>query len=102
MPQYRPDVLAPEPRDPNQKFWDPDAQTMDREQIRELQSERLRDLIRRVIDTPVPLFERKLESAGIESSPGSAWPLRSLSAKRSHVSTIASPGSDAIRAKRKD
>lgn len=67
MPQYREGVLGPEPRDPNQKFWDPEAQTMDRERLRALQDERLRDLVRRIFETPVPLFRRKLEAAGIQS-----------------------------------
>ncbi len=68
MPQYDPRVLGPEPRDPDQKFWDPEAQTMSRDQIHDLQSERLRDMVGRIFENPVPLFKRKLEEAGIESA----------------------------------
>lgn len=68
MPQYRPDILGPEPRDADQKFWDPEAQTMSRDRIHQLQSERLRDMVRRIFENPVPLFKRKLEEAGIESA----------------------------------
>ena len=67
MPHDGPEVLGPAPRDPSQKFWDPDVQTMPREQLRELQDERVRTMIRRIFETPVPLFKRKLESAGIDS-----------------------------------
>lgn len=67
MPQFREGVLGPQPRDPAQRFWDPEMQTLDRERLRELQAERLRDMIRRVFDAPVPLFRRQLESAGITS-----------------------------------
>ena len=58
-------MLAPAPRDPGQKYWDPGNQTMDPEQRRALQDERLRTMIAKVFDTPVPLFERKLRDAGI-------------------------------------
>lgn len=61
-------TLAPEPRDPDQRFWDPDAQTMPVEQRRELQLDRLRTLVGRVLDTPVPLFATKLREAGIEGA----------------------------------
>ena len=40
---------------------------MDREQLRALQDERLRKVLREVFETPVPLFKRKLEAAGITS-----------------------------------
>jgi phenylacetate-CoA ligase len=46
-------------------FWRPDVQTLPREQIRALQEERLRALIRRVFDQPVPFFKRLLEGAGL-------------------------------------
>ena len=59
------DMLAPEPRDPEQRYWDPENQTMDPEQRRALQDDRLRKMIRSVFETPVPLFERKLRDAGI-------------------------------------
>lgn len=61
-------VLGPAPRDPEQKFWDPQAQTMPPDRRRELQDERVRELVRRVFERPVPLFRRKLESAGIASA----------------------------------
>ena len=32
MPSYGPEVLGPPPRDPAQKYWDPEVQTMDPEQ----------------------------------------------------------------------
>lgn len=67
MPQSGPDILGPPPRDPDQTFWDPEAQTMSRDQLHDLQSERLRAMVRRVVETPVPLFQRKLAEAGIES-----------------------------------
>ena len=68
MPNYGPEVLGPPPRDRDQQFWDPDVQTMDPERLQELQFERLRVLLGKVLDNPVPLFKRKLESAGISSA----------------------------------
>lgn len=68
MPQYHEGILGPAPRDPDQRFWDPEAQTMSRDQLHEMQSERLRDMVRRIFYTPVPLFERKLREAGIGSA----------------------------------
>ncbi len=68
MPTWDPGVLGPAPRDPAQAFWDPEAQTMDPEARRALQDERVRALIGRVFDVPVPLFRRRLESAGISSA----------------------------------
>jgi phenylacetate-CoA ligase len=65
MPNYGPEVIGPPPRDPNQQFWDPEIQTMDPEQLRALQDQRLQELLRKVFETPVPLFKRKLEGAGI-------------------------------------
>ena len=41
MPTYGPDTIGPPPRDPEQKFWDPEVQTMDPEARRRLQDERL-------------------------------------------------------------
>ena len=43
-------------------------QTMVPERRRELQDERVRELVRRVFERPVLLFRRKLESAGITSA----------------------------------
>src|SRR5688572_28975081 len=48
-------------------FWDVATQTMDREQLRALQDERLRAAVRRVFDKPIPFFRRKLAAAGVES-----------------------------------
>jgi phenylacetate-CoA ligase len=67
MPPSDPAILGPAPRDPAQAFWDPEVQTMDRQRLRDLQGERLRTLVRRALDTPAPLFARKLRSAGVES-----------------------------------
>ena len=67
MPLSGPEVLGPAPRDPAQKFWDPEAQTMDPERRRALQEERLRTMLGRILETPVPLFRRKLEAAGVSS-----------------------------------
>jgi phenylacetate-CoA ligase len=67
MPDYGPEVIGPSPRDPAQKFWDPAVQTMDPEQLRELQDERLRRLIQKVFEGPVPMFRDKLVDAGISS-----------------------------------
>ncbi len=64
MPRPTPQ-LGPEPRDPNQKFWDPPMQTMPTEQLRALQLERLREMVGKALDTPVPLFAAKLAEAGI-------------------------------------
>jgi phenylacetate-CoA ligase len=61
-------MFAPEPRDPQQKFWDPPRQTMSRDELRTLQDTRLRELLRRIFETPVPLFERKLTDAGVRGA----------------------------------
>ena len=60
------ETLVPTPRDPAQKFWDPELQTLDSQERRRRQSAALRRLVRRVFETPVPLFRRKLESAGVK------------------------------------
>ena len=65
MPSYGPEVLGPPPRDPEQKYWDPEVQTMDPEKMRALQNERLGTLLRKIFDNPVPLFKDKLVAAGI-------------------------------------
>lgn len=67
MPLDGPEVLGPTPRDHSQAYWDPAVQTMDPEQLHELQDRRLKELVARALGTPVPLFGRKLRSAGIES-----------------------------------
>jgi phenylacetate-CoA ligase len=56
----------PRPRDPGQKFWDPELQTLDPGERRRRQDEALRRLVRRIFETPVPLFRRKLEAAGVK------------------------------------
>jgi phenylacetate-CoA ligase len=61
-----PETLVPIPRDPAQKFWDPELQTLDPEERRRRQDVALRRLVRRVFETPVPLFRRKLEAAGVK------------------------------------
>ncbi len=66
MPTYTGN-LGPAPRDPAQTFWDPEVQTMPREQIEALQLARLRELVGRALETPVALFARKLAEAGITS-----------------------------------
>lgn len=65
MPSSGPEVLAPAPRSPDQPFWDPEAQTFDPERRRALQLERVRAMVRAILETPVPLFARKLAAAGI-------------------------------------
>lgn len=60
------ETLVPVPRDPAQKFWDPELQTLDPEERRRRQDVGLRRLVRRVFETPVPLFRRKLEAAGVK------------------------------------
>ncbi|HEX4622424.1 MAG TPA: hypothetical protein VH208_12745, partial [Myxococcaceae bacterium] len=57
---------APLPRDPSQKFWDPDWQTADEEKRRALQDQRTRELVQRIFDSPVPFFVKKLEAAGVK------------------------------------
>src|SRR5207248_7718190 len=67
MPTYDPTFLGPAPRDPQQRFWDPEMQTMRREQRRALQLDRLRTLTASVLTGKAPLFGRKLAEAGITS-----------------------------------
>jgi phenylacetate-CoA ligase len=66
-PIYDPRFLAPAPRDPGQQHWDPEMQTMPREQLADLQVERLRDLVGKLLSSDAPLFGRKLAEAGITS-----------------------------------
>jgi phenylacetate-CoA ligase len=67
MPSYGPEVIGPPRRDPAQKFWDPEVQTMDPDKLRQLQNERLGALMRKIFETPVPLFRDKLVAAGISA-----------------------------------
>jgi phenylacetate-CoA ligase len=66
VPTYEPGILGPETRPTDQQFWDPEMQTMPREQLDDLRLSRLQELIDRVLKTPVPLFEDKLRRAGVE------------------------------------
>ncbi|MGH3371010.1 MAG: phenylacetate--CoA ligase family protein [Nocardioidaceae bacterium] len=67
MPSYGPEVLGPPSRPDHQQHWDPEAQTMDPGRRRELQLDRLRELVGKVLDGAAPLFRRKLDEAGITS-----------------------------------
>jgi phenylacetate-CoA ligase len=67
MPTYDPRFMAPAPRDPQQAHWDPEMQTLPREQLDALQVERLRELVARLLDGKAPLFGRKIAEAGITS-----------------------------------
>ncbi len=67
MPSYGVEVLGPPPRDPAQQHWDPEAQTMDPEQRRGIQLERLRTLVGRSLAAG-GLFARKLAEGGVSSS----------------------------------
>ena len=42
MPTSGPERLGPDPRPPDQQFWDPEMQTMSRDERRSLQDERWR------------------------------------------------------------
>jgi phenylacetate-CoA ligase len=66
MPTYA-GQLAPAPRDPSQRYWDPEAQTMPRDELRQLQLDRLREMVSRIGNGAAPLFARKLRDTGIES-----------------------------------
>jgi len=54
--------------DLDRTFYDEAVQTMPVEQLRELQLTRLRGVVDRALNTPIPLFQRKLKEAGIASS----------------------------------
>lgn len=66
MPEYT-GQLGPELRPDDQQFWDPEMQTLPREQIRDLQATRLRAMVAKVLDGAAPLFRPKLDEAGIEA-----------------------------------
>lgn len=57
--------LGPAPRDPVQRHWDPEMQTMDPGRRRALQDERLRAMVAGIFERPVPLFGRVLAAAGV-------------------------------------
>ena len=48
-----------------QRYFDPDVQTMPLERVRALQAERLARQLDRIWATPIPFFKRKLEAAGL-------------------------------------
>jgi phenylacetate-CoA ligase len=77
MPTYDPRYLGPAPRDPAQVHWDPEAQTMPREEIEALQLERIRALVAKLVDGRAPLFGRKIAAAGI-TAPGDVASLDDL------------------------
>ena len=72
-------LLEPEPRDPDQPYWDPPRQTMPRDRLRTLQDERVRELVRKILETPVPLFRDKLAAAGV-NAPGDVHGVDDLAA----------------------
>jgi phenylacetate-CoA ligase len=65
---YGPGTIGPIPRPTDQALWDPAHQAMDPGQRRALQDERVRALIGRILETPVPLFAAKLNDAGITAA----------------------------------
>jgi phenylacetate-CoA ligase len=67
MPSYGSEVLGPPVRSSDQVLWDPEAQAMDPERRRELQLDRLRALVAKVLAGGAPLFGRKLAEAGISA-----------------------------------
>ena len=64
MPLSGPEVLAPAPRDPAQKYWDPALQTLAPERRRQLQDERVRRLVQRCFETPVPFYRAQAARRG--------------------------------------
>jgi len=66
MPDYGPEVLGPPARPDDQQHWDPDAQTMDPAQRREVQLDGLRDFVGKALEGN-GLFRRKLDEAGVGS-----------------------------------
>ncbi len=66
MPDGSSDPLGPLPRPADQPLWDPEHQAMDPELRRRLQDERVRSMVARIFDAPVPLFLSKLKEAGVE------------------------------------
>lgn len=68
MPSYGPEVMGPPARQPDQQHWDPEAQTMEPEQRRQVQLDRLRAFVAKALDRPDCLFRRKLDEAGLASA----------------------------------
>ncbi|HVN51656.1 MAG TPA: hypothetical protein VMT43_09500, partial [Acidimicrobiales bacterium] len=67
MPSYGAEVIGAPSRPIDQPLWDPEVQAMDREARRDLQLNRLRELVGRTLDGSAALFRRKLGEAGITS-----------------------------------
>jgi phenylacetate-CoA ligase len=68
MPNYGPEVMGPPPRATDEQHWDPQAQTMDPQQRRELQLRRLKTFVAKALDRGEGLFHRKLREAGMDSA----------------------------------
>lgn len=66
MPPVYNGQLGPEPRDPNQRFWDPDVQMLHRAQLRALQTERLRTMVAKILTGAAPLFGTKLAEVDLQ------------------------------------
>ncbi|MGZ4206025.1 MAG: phenylacetate--CoA ligase family protein [Actinomycetota bacterium] len=47
-------------------FFRPDVQALPREQLRALQEERLRALVHRIFEQPIPFFRDKMKAAGLD------------------------------------
>jgi phenylacetate-CoA ligase len=56
--------VPPLQRDPKRPFWDVEAQTMTREQLRAVQNERLVDAVHRVYEQ-APFFRHRFDEAGV-------------------------------------
>jgi phenylacetate-CoA ligase len=68
MPSYGAEVLGPPARPDDQVLWDPEVQTMDPDRRRDLQLDRLRVLVDKVLTGSPALFQKKLAQAGITSA----------------------------------
>ncbi|HEX9767408.1 MAG TPA: hypothetical protein VGA36_11650, partial [Nitriliruptorales bacterium] len=52
--------------DHDRAFYDEATQTMSRDELRGLQDERVRDLVRTALERPIPFVARKFTEAGID------------------------------------
>ncbi len=66
-PPFGPGSLGPLQRPEGQTLWDPAKQAMSTDERRQLQNERLGQMIERIFAGPVPLFRDKLVAAGLEA-----------------------------------
>lgn len=66
-PDFGPETIGPRARPSDQILWDPDKQAMDPERRRQLQDARVKEMIGKIFNNPVPLFLSKLREAGVES-----------------------------------